>query len=82
MEGPSVWIHGLDVRPVESVRDALESGLRGSDVLVTLVDRDYPAKPDLFFELGAAIEIALNKRRKNCPTHCWPLNGPVFFRGF
>jgi hypothetical protein len=37
------------------VRDALESGLRNSDVLVALVDPETPARPNLFFELGAAI---------------------------
>jgi hypothetical protein len=29
--------------------------MRGSDVLVTLVDAEYPAKPNLFFDIGAAI---------------------------
>jgi len=53
--GVTVWIDDLDVRPGESWRDALESGLRGSDVIVALVDPEYPAKPNLFFELGAAI---------------------------
>ena len=53
--GVTVWIDDLDVRPGESLRDALESGLRGSNVLVALVDPEFPAKPNLFFELGAAI---------------------------
>ena len=51
----TVWIDDLDVSPGESVRDALESGLRRSDVIVALVDPEHPAKPNLFFELGAAI---------------------------
>ena len=53
--GVDVWIDDVDVRPGESVREALESGIRGSDVLVTLVDPEHPASPSLFFELGAAI---------------------------
>jgi nucleoside 2-deoxyribosyltransferase len=53
--GVTVWIDDLDVSPGESVRDALESGLRRSDVIVALVDPENPAKPNLFFELGAAI---------------------------
>jgi TIR domain len=53
--GVTVWIDDLDVRAGESLRDALESGLRGSDVLVALMDPEYPAKPNLFFEVGAAI---------------------------
>jgi TIR domain len=39
----------------DSLRDALEEGLRKSDVLVTLVDPQSNLRPNLFFELGAAI---------------------------
>jgi nucleoside 2-deoxyribosyltransferase len=34
---------------------ALEAGLRESDVLVALIDPQSSLKPNLFFELGAAI---------------------------
>ena len=54
-KGVTVWFDEFDVRPGESLRDALESGLRGSDVIVALLDPEYPARPNLFFELGAAI---------------------------
>lgn len=53
--GVSVWFGESDVRPGESVSDALESGLRNSDVFVALLDAETPAKPNLLFELGAAI---------------------------
>ena len=53
--GVSVWFDEFDVQPGESLREALESGLRTSDVLVALLDAEAPAKPNLFFELGAAI---------------------------
>jgi len=53
--GVTVWFDEFDVRPGESVRDALEAGLRDSDVLVALLDAESPSKPNLFFELGAAI---------------------------
>lgn len=53
--GVKVWFDEFDVRPGESVRDAIEAGLRSSDVLVALLDAQSPAKPNLFFELGAAI---------------------------
>jgi hypothetical protein len=53
--GVTVWFDEFDVHPGESLREALESGLRGSDVFVALLDPEYPAKPNLFFELGAAI---------------------------
>lgn len=53
--GVSVWFDEFDVQPGEPLRDALESGLRNSDVFVALLDADAPARPNLFFELGAAI---------------------------
>jgi len=53
--GVNVWFDEFDVQPGESLREALESGLRNSDVFVALLDAEAPAKPNLFFELGAAI---------------------------
>lgn len=53
--GVIVWFDEFDVQPGESLRDALESALRNSDVLVALVDAEYPSKPAVLFELGAAI---------------------------
>jgi hypothetical protein len=53
--GVTVWFDEFDVRPGESLREALEAGLRGSEVLVALLDPEHPARPNLFFELGAAI---------------------------
>lgn len=53
--GVSVWFDEFDVQPGESLREALEAGLRNSDVFVALLDAEAPAKPNLFFELGAAI---------------------------
>ena len=74
--GVTVWFDE-DIRPGESWREALESGLRGSDVLVTLVSPDYLAKPGLFFELGAA--IGMGKRvvsivPKNMDPNSLPLD--------
>ncbi|MBV9770123.1 MAG: toll/interleukin-1 receptor domain-containing protein [Bryobacterales bacterium] len=53
--GVNVWFDEFDVLPGEPVRDALEVGLRSSDVLVALLDADPSFKPNLFFELGAAL---------------------------
>ena len=53
--GFAVWLDQFRVRAGESLRDALESGLRSSDVFVTLIDPAHPNRPNLFFELGAAI---------------------------
>ena len=46
-------------------RDALESGFRRSDIIVTMVDPGYPAKPNWFFEPGAA--IGMGKRFSMAP---------------
>jgi nucleoside 2-deoxyribosyltransferase len=53
--GVAVWFDQFEVRPGDSVSDALEAGLRASDVVVTLVDTESSSKPALMFELGAAI---------------------------
>jgi len=53
--GFAVWLDQFRVRAGEPLRDALESGLRNSDVFVTLIDAEHPSRPNLFFELGAAI---------------------------
>jgi len=66
--GVTVWIDDIDVRPGESLRGALESGVRGSDVLVSLVDPEYPAKPNLFFEIGSRQEWRLQAKLPTLPT--------------
>ena len=53
--GVTVWFDEFDVQPGESLRDAVETGLRNSEILVALVDPEWPASPDLYFEIGAAI---------------------------
>lgn len=53
--GVSVWFDGLDVEAADSLPDALEDGLRNSDVLVAVVDSESFSMPNLLFELGAAI---------------------------
>ena len=53
--GLRVWFDQFEIGAGESLRDALETGLRDSDVFVTLVERENLQRPNLFFELGAAI---------------------------
>ena len=53
--GLQVWIDQLAVKAGESIREAVEKGLRESDVFVTLIDPSSLSSPSLFFELGAAI---------------------------
>ncbi len=53
--GVRVWLDQFQIAAGESVRDAIEEGLRESDVFVALIDPESSLKPNLFFELGAAI---------------------------
>ena len=53
--GLQVWIDQLAVKAGESIREAIEKGLRESDIFVTLIDPNTLSSPSLFFELGAAI---------------------------
>ena len=58
--GVTVWFDEFDVQPGESWSDAIEAGLRSSDVLVPLLDGGSSSTRNFFFELGAA--IAMGKR--------------------
>jgi hypothetical protein len=53
--GIRVWLDQFQIAAGDPLREALEAGLRESDVLVTLIDPGSSLKPNLFFELGAAI---------------------------
>ena len=55
--GVGVWFDEWQVRPGDRWADALEQGLRTSDVIVMLLDRESVARPNAFFELGAAIGL-------------------------
>ena len=76
--GVSVWFDEFDVHLGESIREALESGLRGSDVLVALLDPTNPAKPAFFFELGAT--IGMGKMVVSIPKDMDPGNFPLDVR--
>jgi nucleoside 2-deoxyribosyltransferase len=58
--GLHVWFDEFEIKPGEPTADALESALRESDVLVTVVEPHMLNAPNVFFELGVA--IALGKR--------------------
>jgi len=53
--GVRVWLDQFQISAGESLREALETGLRESDVFVALFDPASPMKPNFLFELGAAI---------------------------
>jgi TIR domain-containing protein len=53
--GLRVWLDEFQIKAGESLGEALEVGLRQSDVLVALIDPQTSFRPNLYFELGAAI---------------------------
>jgi TIR domain-containing protein len=53
--GVSVWFDESQLHPGDSIRDAIEEGLRGSDIIVVVVSPNSLERPNLFFELGAAV---------------------------
>jgi len=54
-----VWFDQLDLPPGALLRDAVESALRESDVLVAVIGPDR-SEPALYFEVGAAIGMRKN----------------------
>ncbi len=54
-EGLDVWLDQWQVAVGESLPEALESGLRGSDAIVALISERNARRPNLFFELGFAL---------------------------
>lgn len=53
--GVDVWFDEFEVKPGESLPEALEAGLRGSDVIVSLITPGSERRAALFFEIGAAV---------------------------
>lgn len=58
--GANVWLDELQVQAGEPLREALEEGLRNSDMIVAVLSEESVNQPWVFFELGAA--VALGKR--------------------
>lgn len=53
--GVSIWLDQFEIGVGESLPNALEVGLRESDVLVAVIDPGASLRPASLFELGAAI---------------------------
>jgi hypothetical protein len=53
--GLEVWFDESGIELEADIADSIERALRESDVLVTLFDEAHSFKPNLFFELGAAL---------------------------
>lgn len=54
-QGVDVWFDRWQVRWGDSLSDALEAGLRGSDVIVLILSRANARRPNVLFELGVAL---------------------------
>lgn len=50
-----VWLDQWSVAPGESLRSAIEVGLRESDAIIAVVSRSNARNPNVFFELGVAL---------------------------
>jgi hypothetical protein len=59
-QGVQVWLDELQIPAGKRVEEALEEGLRDSDVVAFVITPDNVRGPTLFFELGAA--VAMGKR--------------------
>ncbi|HKV39338.1 MAG TPA: toll/interleukin-1 receptor domain-containing protein [Blastocatellia bacterium] len=57
--GLSVWFDETEINLGQHLVDELEKGLRTSDAIVFLIDSDNFDRPNLFFEMGAA--LGMNK---------------------
>lgn len=53
--GLRVWFDSSAVQPGESWKEAVEKGLRESNVIALLVTPDTIQRPNFFFEIGAAM---------------------------
>ncbi|MBI5474317.1 MAG: toll/interleukin-1 receptor domain-containing protein [Ignavibacteriae bacterium] len=58
-EGVEVWFDQFSVKPGASLSAAIEKGLRQSSVVVLVLNEENVERPNLFFELGAA--LGMNK---------------------
>lgn len=58
--GASVWLDERDSPATEEWPDDIDRGLRASDLIVLVLDREGAVRPNVLFELGAA--IGLGKR--------------------
>ncbi len=54
-QGISVWLDAERLDGDDAAEEALETGLRNSVALVTIIDPKHLDRPDLYFEIGAAL---------------------------
>jgi hypothetical protein len=56
----NVWFDEWEIKPGDRIADAVETGLRASDAVVAVIPSSSLKRPNLYFELGAA--LGANKR--------------------
>lgn len=59
-QGATVWFDEWNIPAGDPLREPVEAGLRNSDVIASIITPDHVARPNLFFEIGAA--LAMGKR--------------------
>jgi hypothetical protein len=57
--GLEIWFDEFNIKPGQPLVEALEKGLRESDAVVLLINAENLNRPNLFFEIGAA--LGMNK---------------------
>jgi hypothetical protein len=58
--GADVWFDEFNIKPGDSISESVEKGLRGSDMVVLLINDQSVDSSNFFFELGAA--VGMNKK--------------------
>jgi hypothetical protein len=53
--GADVWFDQWSVHPGDNLADAIEQGLRQADFIVFVLSPETVHRPNLYFELGAAV---------------------------
>jgi hypothetical protein len=53
--GVTVWLDTEEIQPGDFIGDAIEDGLRNSDLIVVILGQEGARSPGFFFELGAAV---------------------------
>lgn len=54
-QGVKVWLDEWRVMPGDSFVEALDEGLRKSDIIVYVISPERLARPSFFFEIGAGV---------------------------
>ena len=53
--GFTVWLDTEEIQAGDFIGDAIEDGLRNSDLIVVILGQEGARSPGFFFELGAAV---------------------------